>query len=58
MNISIGETLFIVIKEALIVGVPIAMVLAGFILFRRIHVLESRIEKLEAQQDTSSDKTF
>jgi hypothetical protein len=58
MNISIGETLFIVIKEALIVGVPIAMVLAGFILFRRIHVLESRIEKLEAKQGTSSDKTF
>jgi hypothetical protein len=58
MNISIGETLFIVIKEALIVGVPIAMVLAGFILFCRIHVLESRIEKLEAKQGTSSDKTF
>jgi MFS superfamily sulfate permease-like transporter len=58
MNISIGETMVIVIKVALIVGVPIAIVLAGFLLFRRIHVLESRIEKLEAKQDTSSDKTL
>jgi hypothetical protein len=48
----------IVIKVALIVGVPIAIVLAGFLLFRRIHMLESRIEKLEAKQDTSSDKTL
>jgi MFS superfamily sulfate permease-like transporter len=58
MNISIGETIIIVIKVALIVGVPIAVVLAGFLLFRRIHVLESRIKKLEDKQDTSSDKTF
>jgi MFS superfamily sulfate permease-like transporter len=58
MIISIGETIIIVIKVALIVGVSIAIVLAGFLLFRRIHVLESRIEKLEAKQVTNSDKTL
>lgn len=58
MNISMGETIFLVIKVALIVGVPIVIVLAGFGLFRRIHVLESRIDKLEGKQDTSTDKTL
>jgi hypothetical protein len=57
MNISIGETIFIVIELVLIVGVPIAIALIGFLLFRRIRGLESRIEKLEAKQDTSADKT-
>jgi len=58
MNIGIGEAIFIVINVALIVGVAIAMVLAGFLLFRRIHVLDTRIEKLEAKHDMSSDKTL
>ena len=58
MNISIGETIIIVIKVTLIVGVPIAIVLAGFLLFRQIRVLESRIAKLEAKQYTSSEKTL
>ena len=58
MSISIGETIIIVFKIALIVGVLIAIVLAWVLLFRRINVLESRIEKLESKQDTSSDKTF
>ena len=58
MNISIGETIIIVIKVTLIVGVPIAIVLTGFLLFRQIRVLESRIAKLEAKQHTSSEKTL
>jgi surface polysaccharide O-acyltransferase-like enzyme len=58
MNISIGETIIIVINVVLIVGVPIAIVLAGSLLFRRIRVLESRLEMLEAKQDTNSDKTY
>ena len=58
MHISIGEAIFIVIELALIVGVPIAIALMGFLLFRRIRVLESRIEKLESKQDTSTEKTF
>jgi MFS superfamily sulfate permease-like transporter len=57
MNISIGETIILVIKVALIVGVPIAIALAWFLLFRRIRALESRIERLEGKQNTSSDKT-
>lgn len=56
MNIGIGETIIIVINAALIVGVPLAIILAGFLVFRRIHALESRIEKLEARQDTSSNE--
>jgi surface polysaccharide O-acyltransferase-like enzyme len=58
MNIGIVETIIIVINAALIVGVPIAIILAGFLMFRRIRALESRIEKLEARQDTSSDETL
>jgi Tfp pilus assembly protein PilN len=58
MNIGIGEAIFIVLNVTLIVGVAIAIVFGGFLLFRRIHVLEARIEKLEAKQDTSSDKTL
>jgi hypothetical protein len=58
MNISIGETIIIVLKVGLIVGVPIVIVLAGFLLFRRIHVLESRIEKLEDKQDTPQIRRF
>jgi hypothetical protein len=58
MNISIGETIIIVINVVLIVGVPIAIVLVGSLLFRRIRVLESRLEMLEAKQDTNSDKTY
>jgi MFS superfamily sulfate permease-like transporter len=57
MHISIGETIFIVIELALIIGVFLAIVLAGFLLFRRIHEIETRIKKLEAKQDTSSDET-
>jgi surface polysaccharide O-acyltransferase-like enzyme len=58
MNIGIVETIIIVINAALIVGVPIAIILAGFLMFRRIRALESRIAKLEARQDTSSDETL
>jgi hypothetical protein len=58
MNIGIVESIVIVINAALIVGVPIAIILAGFLMFRRIRALESRIEKLEARQDTSSDETL
>jgi hypothetical protein len=58
MNISIGETIIIVINVVLIVGVPIAIVSVGSLLFRRIRVLESRLEMLEAKQDTNSDKTY
>jgi hypothetical protein len=56
MNIGIGETILIVIKVALMVGLLLAIVLAGFYLYRRIEVLEARIEKLEAKQDTNADK--
>jgi H+/gluconate symporter-like permease len=57
MNIGIGEIIFIGINVALIVVVLIAIVLAGFLLYRRIHLLESRLEKLETKQDASSDKS-
>jgi MFS superfamily sulfate permease-like transporter len=56
MNIGIGEIIVILITVVLIGGIPIACVLAGLFLFRRILALESRIEKLEAKQDTNSDK--
>ena len=57
MNLGIGEIIIVVINMALIVGIPIAIILAGLLLFRRIHTLESRIEKLEAKQDTKSENT-
>ena len=56
-NIGVGEIIVIVINMALIIGIPLTIILFGFLLFRRIHTLESRIEKLEAKQDMSSNKT-
>jgi NADH:ubiquinone oxidoreductase subunit 3 (subunit A) len=57
MNIGVVEIIFIIIRVALIVGVLLAIVTAGLLLFRRNHLLESRLKMFEAGQDTSSDKT-
>jgi hypothetical protein len=56
MNIGIGEIIIIVIKVALMVSMPLAIVLAGFYLYRRIEVLDAHIEKFEAKQDTNADE--
>jgi MFS superfamily sulfate permease-like transporter len=55
MNIGIGEIIIIMVNLSLIIGIPIVIVWAGILLFRRIHALESRIEKLESRQDTSAE---
>ena len=57
MNIGISELIFIVINVALIVGIPMIIVWAGILLFRRINAIESRIEKLESKQNTKAEKT-
>ena len=57
MNIGISEIVFLVINIILVVGMPIIIILAGFILFKRLRGLEARIEKLEARQNKHSEKT-
>jgi hypothetical protein len=57
MNIGISEIVVVIINVVLIIGIPIAIVVTGLLLFRRIRALESRVEKLEARQNTNPDKT-
>ena len=56
MNIGLGEIAIIIINLVLIVGLPVVVIWAGILLFRRIKSLESRIEKLESEQDSSLSK--
>ena len=57
MNLGIAEIVIIIIQLALNIGIPVIIIGAGILLFRRIQALESRVEKLESSRDTSSDKT-
>jgi len=57
MNIGMGEIVVILINAVLALGMPIAIIVAGLLLLRRIRALESRVKKLEAGQNTNPDKT-
>jgi hypothetical protein len=56
MNIGLSEIIIIIINLVLVIGIPVVVILAGIRLIRRINALETRIEKLESKQGTSSDK--
>ena len=56
MIIGPNEIITVILTVILFVGIPIALIWAGVLLFRRVHELESRIEKLEASQKQNLDK--
>ena len=56
MNIGLSEIVIIIINLALVVGIPVVIIWAGFLLLRKINALKSRMEKFESNKDTNSGK--